>query len=471
MIGRGARVLLIWPGSLNEVLGWGDLGAIAEPLALEYLGSALRAAGHEPRILDLRLHRGALAETIAEFRPDLVGVTAFSMHVRRAIQICGEVKAIDPTIRTIVGGHHATFLPEDFFEEAVDIVVSGDGTSAIVAAAAEAVGSGPPAVGDGIYRRGSDQRFAVTGARTNLLDRDAIDQLAPPDRSLTRGDRDQYFIDWMRPIALLRTSVGCPYRCSFCSVWRVFEGHYHLRSIENVVAELRSIEEDNVFLIDDEAFINGKRMLALAEAIRAAGIQKRYFTYCRIDTLLRNREAVAAWAEIGLDRLFIGIDAISWKDLDEYNKKCSIEEIERGIEEARRMGVGVFAQFVVNTDYSPDDFKTLVRFIERSGIDYPSFTVLTPLPGTDMLASFDSVVERQPNGRPNWDLFDCQNAVTETRLSKAEFRRRYRELYRVFKGAYTQYREHVVEVREDLESAEALALPVSAAIRMEAGRT
>jgi radical SAM superfamily enzyme YgiQ (UPF0313 family) len=465
----GARVLLIWPNSLNEVLGWGDLGAIAEPLALEYLGAALRAAGHEARILDLRLHRDDLETTLAEYRPDLVGVTAFSMHVRRAIAICAEVKAFDPAISTIVGGHHATFLPDDFFEDVIDLVVSGDGTEAIVAAAAEVAG-GKPAHGDGIHRRGADGCFVATGARSRLLSREELDALAAPDRTLTEADRGRYFIDWMRPIALLRTSVGCPYRCSFCSVWRVFEGHYHLRSIDKVVAELSTVSEENVFLIDDEAFINGKRMLALADAIRAAGIRKRYFTYCRIDTLLRNRDAVAAWRDIGLERLFIGIDAISWKDLDEYNKKCSIDEIERGLETARELGVGVFAQFVVNTDYGPEDFKTLERFIERSGVSYPSFTVLTPLPGTEMLASFDSVIERQENNRPNWDLFDCQNAVTETRLPRSEFRQRYRNLYRVFKGAYSQYREHVVAVREDLGEHGGPSRPVSQAIRLGSGQ-
>jgi hypothetical protein len=68
--------------------------------------------------------------------------------------------------------------------------------------------------------------------------------------------------------------------------------------------------------------------------------------------------------------------------------------------------------------------------------------VLTPIPGTELLATFDKVVERQPNGRPNWDLFDCQNAVTPTRLPAAEFRHEYRTLQKVFNGAYVQYREH-----------------------------
>jgi hypothetical protein len=120
----------------------------------------------------------------------------------------------------------------------------------------------------------------------------------------------------------------------------------------------------------------------------------------------------------------------------------SVARIEEGLRVARELGIEIFAQFVVNTDYTRRDFQRLVRFIEHHRIRYPSFTVLTPIPGTELLATFDSVVHRQPNSRPDWDLFDCQNAVTSTRLPPAEFRREYQNLYHVFKGAYTQYQEH-----------------------------
>src|SRR5688572_28050436 len=120
------KILLIWPNSRNEVLGWGDLGAIAEPLALEYLAAGLAQDGHQVTVLDLRLHPHALPRTLDELAPDVVGVTAFSMHVITALAVCARVKARFPDCRTIVGGHHATFLPEDFFEPQVDFVISGE---------------------------------------------------------------------------------------------------------------------------------------------------------------------------------------------------------------------------------------------------------------------------------------------------------------------------------------------------------
>jgi hypothetical protein len=69
-------------------------------------------------------------------------------------------------------------------------------------------------------------------------------------------------------------------------------------------------------------------------------------------------------------------------------------------------------------------------------VEYPSFTVLTPIPGTEWGATFDHIIEKQPNGRPNWSLFDLQNPVTATTLPKAEFMQEYHKLFRVFSQKY-----------------------------------
>ena len=117
------RILLIYPNARKEVLGLGDLGAIAEPLALEYIGTGAKLDGHEVKILDLRLHLKELDSQLLTYQPDVVGVTGYSMHVIRNLEICQRVKEILPNCRTIAGGHHATLLPEDFFEPYMDYVV------------------------------------------------------------------------------------------------------------------------------------------------------------------------------------------------------------------------------------------------------------------------------------------------------------------------------------------------------------
>jgi radical SAM superfamily enzyme YgiQ (UPF0313 family) len=435
------NVLLVYPRApRDELIGWGDLGAIAEPLALEYLAAAARQDGHEVRILDLRLHPGELEPALERFRPDVVGLTGYSMHVLRILAAARTVKAVLPACPVAVGGHHATLLPEDFFEPPIDYVVTGEGVGSFRGILDEVRSRGrtlPLSAPPGVWAHRGGQ--FVSGGPAHTPDLDAV---PPPDRHLTAGDRSSYFIDWMRPIALLRTSVGCPYRCNFCSLWRIMDGRYVTRGLERVVAELASVPEPYVFLVDDEAFVNGKRMTDLARLIRESGVRKKYFAYCRIDTLLREREMLARWREIGLERLFIGIEAVTSDELAGYNKKLTAPQVEAGLQVARDLGIHVFAGFIVNPAYTRKDFKRLIRFIEHNRIDYPSFTILQPLPGTPALRpDFDGVIRRQPNGRPDWDLFDLQSPVTATALPLDEFMAEYRNLFRVFGGKYLQYRD------------------------------
>jgi radical SAM superfamily enzyme YgiQ (UPF0313 family) len=428
------RILLVWPQASHEVLGWGSMGAVAEPLALEYLAAGVKADGLQVRILDLRLEPTGLESTVREFQPDLVGVTGYSMHVLAGLRVCRQAKSLAPHCKTVAGGHHATLRPEDFFEPQMDFVVTGEGIGPL-RELLRALEAGRP-VKDipGIWSR-AEGEFTFGGNQPPLV----LDDLPFPDRSAVAPHRTSYFIDEMRPVALIRTSVGCPYRCNFCSLWKIMDGRYHTSSAGRVVRELADIAEEWVFLVDDEPFVNGRRMLELAATIKAAGIKKRYFAYCRIDTLLREQEMLAAWHEIGLDRLFIGIEAISDEGHQDFNKRLKMAQVEEGLRTARRLNIKVWGQLIVRPNFDRNDFKQMARFVERHGIDRPSFTILTPIPGTELLKDFDSVIERQPNGRPNWALFDCQHPVTETKLSREEFFREYQNLQRIFRGRYVNY--------------------------------
>ncbi len=431
------KVLLVQPGLANELIGWGDLGAIAEPLALGYLSAAAKLDGHETQLLDLRLHPGTLRQTLEGFHPDVVGVTGYSMHVLRNLAICREVRSALPSAVTVAGGHHATLLPEDFFEPEIDFVVEGEGTTPFRAMLKALTRSERRPEIPAVWTQGADGSFVYGGPAAPF----AVDDIPTPDRKVALADRRSYYIDWMRPIALMRNSVGCPFRCSFCSLWKIMDGHYYKRNTDQVVAELEEIAEDYVFMVDDEAFIDTKHMLRLARAIKAAGIKKKYFAYCRIDTLIRFREMMEEWHELGLERLFIGIESVSDDDLSTFNKRMRVAQVEEGLRIAHEIGISVFAGFIVNPDFTERSFSRLVRFIEHNNIDYPSFTILTPLPGTDALKNFDAVTERQPNGRPNWDLFDLQNAVTETRLPKEQFMHHYRGLQKTFAASLGEHRD------------------------------
>ena len=437
---KSMKILLVWPSALSNIEERQQIFPMSEPLALEYLAAAAEEEGHVVQIFDMRLNSKPLSDVIASFGPDIVGVTAYSMHVRTAISITNEIKSYNQMIITIVGGHHATLLPEDFFEPSIDYVVVGEGITAfkdIIGVAAENKLSREVLPGAWTQIGGEFH----DGGRGETLGNDMIPL---PNREITGPERIHYFIDWMKPVALLRTSIGCPYRCTFCSLWKIEEGRYHIRNPHKVVKELKTIQEPYIFLVDDEAFINRRRMIELAGAIKESGIKKKYFAYCRMDTLVKNQAALEAWRDIGLERVFIGIDSITTKGLKELNKKYDTVTIEEGLKVAKEIGVKVFAQFIVSTDYEDKDFDRLIRFIEQYRIEYPSFTVLTPLPGTELLSNFDLVTELQDNGRPNWDLFDTDNPVVKTKLPKSYFVERYEGLWRTFAGSHNQFEDHQI---------------------------
>ena len=437
LVVKARRVLLIWPKARTDPDWGGDLGAIAEPLALEYLAAGLESQGHSVKILDLRLHPNDLDMTVNEFNPEYVGITAFSMHVRAALQIGLRVKAISKVCNVVVGGHHATFLPEDFFEPQIDFVVTGEGVepfTQLVDANDGGEGARYPNI-PGLWYRSNG--YFVPGIGNRSL---TLDSLPTPARHLTQSDRHRYFIDWMSPVASIRSTMGCPYRCTFCSLWQLNGGRYYRRSVNDFVIELANIDEEFVFLIDDEAFVNKQRMLTLAAQLAESKVRKRIFAYARVDTIIRQREVLEVWRHIGLERLMVGIDATSPKDLVEYNKGYELSQIERALRIADGLDIEILAQFVINTDYHRKDFDRLARFIEHNKIRYPSFTVLTPLPGTPLLANFKKITALQENGRPDWDIFDTQNAVTATAMHPDEFRTAYRALFKKFNGAYTVFR-------------------------------
>ena len=69
-----------------------------------------------------------------------------------------------------------------------------------------------------------------------------LDDLPFPDRQLSAPYRAHYFSEWMRPLASMRTSKGCPFRCSFCSLWKLTCGKYLGRDPDRIIEELATID-------------------------------------------------------------------------------------------------------------------------------------------------------------------------------------------------------------------------------------
>jgi radical SAM superfamily enzyme YgiQ (UPF0313 family) len=411
------KVLLIEPAKSPVTVGGEDVH-VFEPLALEYVAAGV-AAHHDVRILDMRID-DTLEETLADVEPDVVGVTAYTVHVKPVRRLCQQVKAWNSEILTVVGGHHATVAATDFLSPDIDLVVQGEGVEPfrqILARHEHRKGFEGIA---GVQVREGDR--LVSGPEQALGE---LDTAPMPMRSLTARYRGEYYSEWLKPLASMRTSKGCPFRCTFCAEWKTARGRYLRRSVDAVVEELAAIDEECVFFADDESLVDVGRMRSLAERIREAGIRKRLFLYGRSDTISRHPDLLERLREAGLERVFVGLEFFRDGDLEYVGKSSTVADNTRAVEVLRGRGIDVYASFIVRPEFDHEDFAGLRRYVRELELDYATFAVLTPLPGTDL---YDQVQDRLLTR--DTDFFDFLHTVLPTRLPLEEFFDELMGLYR-----------------------------------------
>lgn len=413
---RKMKILLIEPNKAPVVIGGEDF-SIYEPLAIEYIAAGV-VDNHEVEILDLRLENN-LDDVLQRFSPDIVGITAYTVHVNTVRNLFKKIKSWNPKVLTVVGGHHATIMPEDFISDYIDVLVLGEGIFTF----REIVNR---------YERGMDFEGipGVAVSDNGVLKKSQpaanvnLDAFPFPVRKLTAKYRNNYYSDWMKPLAAIRTSKGCPYRCNFCAMWKLAEGKYYKRSPEKIVEELDEIDEKYVFFADDESLIDVPRMMELAKLIKQRGITKRYFLYGRSDTISRNPELIRAWKDIGLERVFVGLEFFRDEDLKYISKKSTVDDNNKAVKILLDLDIDIYASLIVRPDFTKNDFEELRSYVRRLKLDFAGFAVLTPLPGTGLFKEVESRLITR-----DYDYFDFIHTVLPTELPLKKFYKEYRNLY------------------------------------------
>ncbi len=416
------RTLLIQPPSN---LGFIDRVHMHEPLALEYLGAGLKADGHRVKVLDTRIEND-LSETLRRYRPELVGLTAYTNQVNLVIRAAEMIKKQKNAPFIVVGGHHATVQPDDFNNENIDLIVIGEGSTTLREIAGEFAGKQKFDKINGLAIPGRPMRF------TEKRIHPPLDDLIPPDRTLTAPYRKFYFSEWLRPLASIRTSLGCVGRCNFCALWGITEGRYLKRKPDKVVKELLTLEEKNVFFCDDESMCDVERMKALATLIKKAGIEKNYFLYARVDTVVRFPELFEQWRRVGLRQVFIGLESFSDQRLQSLNKGVTTTEQNQAVAILKKTDILPYASFVVHPDFTRDDFQAMKDYVRRLKLNYSSFSILTPLPGTELLKR-----HREDLISTDTDLYDFLHTLLPTHLPLEDF---YKEFAGLWQNAIPAHR-------------------------------
>ncbi len=400
-----------------------EMLTFVEPLGPICVAACLEAEGHECKVFDLRIDGEEHGlELCRKFAPDVVGLQCnFTTERNRTIRLAKRIKQENPRAFVVIGGHDASRDPSWFNDDVVDAVAVGDGEEVM-----------PPMV-DAIMRGHDlatipglmlhrDGRWVSTG---HAPTRKNLDDYPLPARHLIEHYADHYYINFHKPLALMETARGCPFKCNFCSVWKFHESTFREKSPARVVRELQAIKAEAIFITDDIFWMNVKRGEEMARQIKAAGIKKFFTVQTRTDIICKFPHLIEMWKDCGKLAIFLGLESVTDEGLKAVNKKNTADHNVKAIKILQDLGVGFTPNFIVDPAWTRDDFKRLRDWIDHTGAYNSGFSVLTPLPGTDLWDSAKDNVTTH-----DWEMYDIVHAVLPTTLSLDDFYKEYSALWR-----------------------------------------
>jgi radical SAM superfamily enzyme YgiQ (UPF0313 family) len=360
-----------------------------QPIGTLSVAASLRAAGHEVRFLNgAFLRREEILAGLADFAPRIVGLysTAFGWHKARAA--AADVRRTLPGAFTIVGGPYPMYAGAACLREEplLDAVALGEGEDAMVELAARlAAGEDPAGVAGIAFRRGGE--VIENAPRPSIED---LDRLPFPARDLL-GDAAAYLpppATYRRtPVAVMITSRGCNRGCIFCfQPWRAHGRALRLRSVDNVVAEIRHLVAEGyreIKFLDDTLAADRERALEIARRIRAEKIDIAWFASACVHQV--DPELLAAFRAAGCWAVLFGAESGVQKNLDALRKGITLEQTRRAVRAAKAAGLAVHTPFIfgIPGETYAEGLET-IRFACELDPDIASFHALTPFPGSEL---------------------------------------------------------------------------------------
>ena len=365
----------------------------AEPLNLLYLAAYLREnTDCEISILDAEatgLSYIGIKNKLKKESPNIVGITTPTPTMKHVIKIAEISKEVNPDCAVVAGGPHPTALPEQVAEiPDIDFVVIGEGEQTLLEIV-NAVKSEEKSFKhiDGLAYKSGDKIF-LTNPRELIRD---LGTLPFPARDLI--DRKLYYSAPTKKVSseenstLILTGRGCPYDCIFCLSKVIWHRKVRYRSPKNVVDEIDEcvnkygLREFN--FIDDTFVLSESRVTKICREIIKRNLDISWICFGRANHTSKGmlRELKRA----GCKRISFGLESGSQEILNFMRKNITLEQSSNAVKMAKEEGLEVHATFMLgNIGETIQTIKETIKFAKELELDYATFFITTPYPGTDL---------------------------------------------------------------------------------------
>ena len=375
------RVLLVHPapGGANRRL------VRLPPLGLACVAGALRAAGHDVRILDAAVcarWRSQLQALLLGWRPRLVGISAATALMDSARALAARVKQADPRILVLLGGVHATLFPGEVLgTDEIDFAVHGEGElTAVELLAAVAAGREPDGIQGVAHRSGGGVR--VNARRPPIAD---LDSLPPAAYDLLPHGLYSTPFSGKRLVTSMVTSRGCPYSCSFCDSRVVHGRRYRAHSAERVVEEIRQLAGRfgirEVLFKDSEFTLERARTERFCDLLVSGGPRVSWTCSARVDRV--DEPLLRRMAAAGCRVIQFGVESADAAVIAALEKRITVEQVREAFRAARAAGIETVANLMVGTPQeTADSIRSTLRLVREIRPDHLNVHRLVLYPGT-----------------------------------------------------------------------------------------
>lgn len=411
---------------------------VGPPLGLLTIASSIK--DFDVHLIDLKgeydLHPDSpplpilIRQYLEQIKPDIIGVTFIASEHPFGIEIFREAKKFNPQILTVAGGLHTLLAPDDFALPEVDLVCPGQSADVFRAVVlAHSQNKTFDHIGGLIINKNNVlQATKAPRAPWNAAREDFI----MPDRSLLKRWINTYIVGGRPvPATYIFTSLGCPYECSFCSIWPQFDKRFYQRRMDSIVEELKQIPEYKIVrFADANTIVDVDFISKLFDRIAAEGIEKEFVMDIRFDTTVKYPWLIEKLARAGLKVVICGFESFREEELKKYNKSSSASLIEEAITIFDQNNIMLRGNYVIPNDYNDDDFKALADYASSHRVVYAGYTILTPMPGTVFYRQVaDQIIDH------DLSKYNFFNSVLKTTLPLEKFYELTGSLWLIKKGS------------------------------------
>jgi anaerobic magnesium-protoporphyrin IX monomethyl ester cyclase len=338
------------------------------PLGLLYIAAVIEQANVDVGVVDLRNKSPEDFENEIG-HASIYGITATTPDYPAAIEIAKVAKRKNLDAWAVLGGVHATCLPE-IVDPIFDKVVIGEGEQSILEVLKDCkAGYG-------------GRRYYRSAPIENL------DELPFPAwhlLPLKSAFSDNALFVGAGSTATIITSRGCPYACSFCSNEKLSGRRTRFRSPQNVLAEIKYLMKQygirNFRFHDDTLTVGKDRLMKICEGLKPLGIRWRAET--RVDQV--SPEVLGAMKDAGCEEIAFGVESLSQKVLDRSHKRIMLCDVYSAIDMVKKVGMQVRLYFMIGLLGEPLGFADrLIKFCEETKPDAVDLSTFVPFPGSAM---------------------------------------------------------------------------------------